>query len=540
MKRTIHLDRPGAARWLSVGIAVIAIAALTTCGEVKNPGAPTAGRAVDALTAPAPSGSVFATVAPTHIPGASNTDKTCAAVLPGTIELKQEPFGASGSQNDGSLFVTWVKPSAGSSNVNSFDWTSNIPVAGVVVKDGVDGANFYNYSSGPRTSDTYLTTPFDGDKAISHVSWCYFPFKPDPKADVKKSAKTSFIRTHDWDIKKSVVPAEIHLSYPDGKGSAKWYVDVTYKGYADGMWKVFGDITIENTGNIPLRIDTVTDYIGAVAGTVDCKVTFPHTLAVGADPLVCLYEVDLASETKGDNTATATGKFLYPGTTEYASFNKSGTAPFAFGDPAKQVDAEVDVKDLSDLFGEVLLGSISAKGKTVGAVTKFDYGKELKHEDFAECGKFNYDNVATVYKTPPVSDKARLTVIVECPPLHGCTPGYWRNHADRWYGASPSHLFDTVFGVTYLPGVTLGMAINEPQKYGTFAFHAVAALLNSYGGVPNADGTKVMYKYTTAEVIKMVQAAVGDKHAMEDTKTLFEMANEAGCPLTGTRAVPVK
>jgi hypothetical protein len=88
----------------------------------------------------------------------------------------------------------------------------------------------------------------------------------------------------------------------------------------------------------------------------------------------------------------------------------------------------------------------------------------------------------------------------------GCTPGYWRNHADRWFGAVPGDDFDATFGVDLFdPNVTLGMAITTPQTYGTFAFHAVAALLNSYGGVPNADGTTVAYAYTTAEVIQMVQ-----------------------------------
>jgi hypothetical protein len=121
----------------------------------------------------------------------------------------------------------------------------------------------------------------------------------------------------------------------------------------------------------------------------------------------------------------------------------------------------------------------------------------------------------------------------------GCTPGYWRNHYDRWLGYTADQIFDEVFGVTYLGDtVTLGMAISTPQTYGTFAFHAVAALLNSTGGVPNADGTTVNYLYPTAEVIQMVQDAVGEG-TIEATKDLFAAANELGCPLSGTKAVPV-
>jgi hypothetical protein len=134
----------------------------------------------------------------------------------------------------------------------------------------------------------------------------------------------------------------------------------------------------------------------------------------------------------------------------------------------------------------------------------------------------------------------------------GCTPGYWRNHADRWEGAAPSDDFDATFGVDLFdPNITLGTAINNPQTYGTFAFHAVAALLNSYGGVPNADSTTVDYPYTTAEVIQMVQDAVNtlddpdtteneQVEALEAVKNLLAAANELGCPLGGTKAVKVQ
>jgi hypothetical protein len=126
----------------------------------------------------------------------------------------------------------------------------------------------------------------------------------------------------------------------------------------------------------------------------------------------------------------------------------------------------------------------------------------------------------------------------------GCTPGYWRNHADRWEGVQPGAIFDVTFGVTLLGGsVSLGQAINNPQTYGTFATHAVAALLNSYGGTPNPGSdppVTVQYAYTTAQVLQMVQDAVaGGAAAMEAAKDLLEAANEAGCPLEGTRAVRV-
>ncbi|MBS3953918.1 MAG: hypothetical protein KGZ88_13295 [Methylomicrobium sp.] len=136
--------------------------------------------------------------------------------------------------------------------------------------------------------------------------------------------------------------------------------------------------------------------------------------------------------------------------------------------------------------------------------------------------------------------------------FQGCTPGYWRNHADRWLGVLPSADFDYTFGVDlFTPDITLAMAITKPQTYGAFAFHATAALLNSYGGVPNSDDTTVNYPYSTQQVIDMVKAAVAvlddpdteideSKTAIEDAKDIFATANELGCPLSGTKADPLK
>jgi hypothetical protein len=122
----------------------------------------------------------------------------------------------------------------------------------------------------------------------------------------------------------------------------------------------------------------------------------------------------------------------------------------------------------------------------------------------------------------------------------GCTPGYWRNHADRWVGVAPAADFDATFGVDLFdPNVTLGWAIwAQGGGNNAFARHATAALLNAHGGVPNADGTTVDYPYTVALVIQMVQDAVANG-TIEATKDLFDTANNLCCPLSGTPAVDV-
>jgi hypothetical protein len=128
----------------------------------------------------------------------------------------------------------------------------------------------------------------------------------------------------------------------------------------------------------------------------------------------------------------------------------------------------------------------------------------------------------------------------------GCTPGYWRNHADRWLGVAPTDDFDATFSDAdttvnfFNPDITLGTAIwLGGGGVNAFARHATAALLNAHGGVPNSDGTTVQYPYSVAEVIKMVQDVWTEVLDMEEAKDRFDVANNLGCPLRGTRADPV-
>jgi hypothetical protein len=122
----------------------------------------------------------------------------------------------------------------------------------------------------------------------------------------------------------------------------------------------------------------------------------------------------------------------------------------------------------------------------------------------------------------------------------GCTPGYWRNHGDRWVGVLPTDDFDATFGVDLFdPDVTLGWAIwARGGGNNAFARHATAALLNAYAAELGSNDQFVLYPYTVAEVIQMVQDAVAND-TIEATKDLFEAANELGCPLSGTPAFPV-
>jgi hypothetical protein len=163
-----------------------------------------------------------------------------------------------------------------------------------------------------------------------------------------------------------------------------------------------------------------------------------------------------------------------------------------------------------------------------------------------------YDYVGTGYDSDtglgsPLNKNSRPAIShynvcyqIEPGDSEGCTPGYWRNHADRWVGVAPAADFDATFGVDLFdPDITLGTAIwLGGGGVDAFARHATAALLNAYAKADGSLGQFVNYPYTVAEVIQMVQDAVAND-TIEATKDLFEAANELGCPLSDTKADPV-
>jgi hypothetical protein len=191
-----------------------------------------------------------ASVTPKYLAGASNDGKTCEEVMPGTTELKIEPVpDGTKVYSDTVLSVEIVKPSTLAGETESFDWESNIAVVGVIVKNGDDGANWYDYSPDGSMADTYLTTPGPSEdcpkcsyKEISHISFCYYP-----------TASKSGTKFHDLNadgVKDEGEPGlagwTIYVDYDDdgildeGEPSAVTDVDGDYTiiGIVPGTWKV--------------------------------------------------------------------------------------------------------------------------------------------------------------------------------------------------------------------------------------------------------------------------------------------------------------
>jgi hypothetical protein len=262
-------------------------------------------------------------------------------------------------------------------------WTQSYP-------DTEDGC--YTLSFTPTGFDEFLFLDFGNFKE---------------ELAVEKTAETSFTREHIWDIAKSVDTENgyTHEGYPkiwlyvDGRGdeTVTWTVDVTYEGYNDYAWNVSGDITIENTGTVAAVITDVDDFLGGTPIEVVCGVDFPYRLDVD-ETLTCTYDED--GYVEGSNEVTVT--------TERDDY--SASAEIIWGDPDTEVNKTVNIEDISDLFGTVALGTVTAPNDATFTYTKdfawADYGADL-------CGDYVYDNTATIVETEQ-SDSATLKVNVQC------------------------------------------------------------------------------------------------------------------------------
>ncbi|MGH2701706.1 MAG: Ig-like domain-containing protein [Actinomycetota bacterium] len=111
----------------------------------------------------------------------------------------------------------------------------------------------------------------------------------------------------------------------------------------------------------------------------------------------------------------------------------------------------------------------------------------------------------------------------------GCTPGYWKqpHHFDSWVGFAPGDSFEAVFGRDAFAGSPTLLTALSTGGGGMNALgrHSTAALLNA--SHPGVD-----FAFTSAEVISMFQGAFdAGGAAIENTKDIFDAANNGGCGL---------
>ena len=144
---------------------------------------------------------------------------------------------------------------------------------------------------------------------------------------------------------------------------------------------------------------------------------------------------------------------------------------------------------------------------------------------------------STTTSTSPSTSTSTTTTTTTTTPEGGesCTPGFWKNNADK-KGASqwtdpydPTDLVSSVFSaaptgigsLTLLQGLELGGGgVNALTR------HAIAAVLSA--AHPDID-----YPLTVAEIVAAVNAAYGgDADAIEDLKNDLDAFNNLGCSIS--------
>ena len=168
-----------------------------------------------------------------------------------------------------------------------------------------------------------------------------------------------------------------------------------------------------------------------------------------------------------------------------------------------------------------------------GASVQYDYDTIVNETTTNVATAVGYDVFG---ETWTATDDATNTVVG----MEGCTPGFWKNNADKheasaWVGYSSTDLFDVVFGVDVtlrgkgkitFDNPTLLQALDaNGGGINALARHATAALLNICN--PNIAYAGGM---TDAELKVMVQTAIdAGEDAIQALHIQLAGYNEAGC-----------
>jgi hypothetical protein len=407
---------------------------------------------------------------------------TCASLGLGEYELKVE--GGSSFNGTFALGPFSGVTVSGSDGVY-FTWSAELGVDAVIVKGGPN-ANVYTYSP-EATSGTGLHSPLNTSNGkpygLSHISFCY-----DYELAVSKTASTSYTRGYSWTVDKTADKSELTLAVGQ-TFTVNYTVTASATKSPPTDFAAAGTITIKNPATVAATITGVSDLMGSTSAVVDCKVTFPYSLAPGAT-LICSYKGALADGTNLTNTATVTTSGSVDGGT--------GTAAVDFSEA--QVTSVDDCVTLSDdKHGSLGTLCFHQAPKT------FSYPMNIG--PYSVCGTASFVNTACLTTDDTCTETCdSWTVTSTIPCSLGCTltPGYWKTHSmagpapydDAW--ASLSDDEDTEFflsGQSYYEVLWTQPAGNA---YYILARAYIAAQLN---GINGASFTSIKATFDKATVL---------------------------------------
>lgn len=439
-------------------------------------------------------------VVPSLINGTSNNASLCSVQYPGSTELKFDP-PTSGTLSQDGLSVTMTRPSTLTpSNANSIDWSvTGGTILAVIVKDGVDGSNNYDYTGTGYTSDRYLTTPNDGAKGISNVKFCY---EGDTTPDaaplvIDKDAAGTYENKYTWTIQKSVSPTGTIYTNKDTV-TANYSVTVTRDSGTIGSVQVTGNITVTNPNGAEVSISGVTDELSD--GTL-CAVTGGGAQGLQPGDTEFVYACDLASLPEDPLTNKATvawGEQQVGGAFLAAGSDVIEAVPVNF--TGEDIDECVDVTDTV----QGILGTVCDGGET------FTYSRTIT----VVPGCTVYPNTATYTTNDTKTTGSASASLTICQTNKGgYTMGYWQNKNGQ----------------------------NDIKTFGkTFCGTLKTSYQNVLGaGTPMLDcSTDALFQSSVKEIIKAAESS-GDGVAMFRAQFLATALSVRKTPALGSTGVSV-
>ncbi len=388
------------------------------------------------------------------------------------------------------------------------DWASfpGIQVDAVIVKGG-PSADVYVYHGAYAglVSDTALHTPVNPNNltyyGISHIDFCFHY-----KVEASKTVNTSFKRTWNWSILKSVDQSALTLA--PGEPFVLNYSVILNAASVDSDWKATGVITIVNHAPFAAILSGVSDIVdGTFPGSVNCSVSFPYTL-LPAGTLQCTYVVPLPDAGTRVNLATISvdTTSLVGGATASASVNFASAV-------VSELDKCVRVSDTNSAFASAFGNPVLCGGDPQNPLPKlYGYARTIVG---GNCGLGTYleSNTASFVSVTnsAVFGSASTSVAVTVPACKlGCTltQGYWKTHAG--FGAPPfDPTWNLIVGsggpgpntVFFFSGKSYIGVMNTPPSgnaYYILAHQYIAAKLNQLKGASIPPAVLAAYNSATA------------------------------------------
>lgn len=135
----------------------------------------------------------------------------------------------------------------------------------------------------------------------------------------------------------------------------------------------------------------------------------------------------------------------------------------------------------------------------------------------------------------PVLDAAVVTFTNRVLASEGCTPGYWKNHAESWVGYTTGQTAGSVFalgGFSTLASKSLLLTLGGDGGRGTLGA-AKILLRAATAALLNAANPGVDYTLTASDIVTQVNAALASNNraTMLTLATSLDRDNNLGCPL---------